>query len=54
VPFLFDDTAVVRPTSLIANQTRPRDDAIRFTDVQRFADGRWHAGALEETAPQQH
>ena len=52
---LFDDTAVVRGLDVVTDQPGHEIMRVRFTDVLRFADGRWYAVASQETAePQAH
>lgn len=47
------DTAVVHGVNQISDQQGHEVLRIRFTDVLRFADGRWQAIAAQETAEQQ-
>ena len=50
---LFDNTAVVRGVNIVSDQQGHEVLRIRFTDVLRFADGRWLAVASQETSEQQ-
>ena len=46
---LYGDTAVVRGVNVITDKKGSEVLRIRFTDVLRFADGRWLAVAAQET-----
>ncbi len=50
---LFGNAAVVHGVNLISDQQGHEVLRIRFTDVLRFADGRWLAVSAQETAEQQ-
>jgi hypothetical protein len=49
---LFANTAVIRGVNVISDLQGHEVMRIRFTDVLRFADGRWTAVAAQETAEQ--
>jgi Domain of unknown function (DUF4440) len=50
---IIGDTAVVHGVNLISDQQGHEVLRIRFTDVLRFAEGRWLAVSAQETAEQQ-